>query len=96
MLTDAATNSMLSPGAPLGFPQNVVVWLAIAYHAVTTGILSGLHSVAQHTGIPVAVIAAAALVLSFRFARRGARLAFEMVVALALVLLATKLGWIHW
>jgi predicted neutral ceramidase superfamily lipid hydrolase len=92
----AATTVMLSAGGPLGFPRNVVAWMALAYHAVTTGVLHALHSVSDHTGIPVVLVAAVALVLSFRFARRGARLALEVAVALALVLLATKLGWIHW
>jgi hypothetical protein len=96
MLSLAEATAMRVAGAPVGFPANVVAWIALVYHAITTGIMNGIHSVAQHTGIPVVVVAAAAIVLSFRFARRGARLAFEMVVALALVLLATKLGWIHW
>jgi hypothetical protein len=96
MLSLAAMTAMGAADAPVGFPANVVAWIALVYHVVTTGIMNGLHSVAQHTGIPVVVVAAAAIVLSFRFARRGARLAFEMAVALALVLLATKLGWIHW
>jgi hypothetical protein len=55
-----------------------------------------LHLVSRHTGVPVVIVAAAALVLSFRLARRAARLAVEMTVALALVLVATKMGGIRW
>jgi len=62
----------------------------------TAGVSKVLHGVSQHTGIPVVVVAAAALVISFRLARRAARLAVEMGVALGLILVATKMGWIRW
>ena len=67
-----------------------------ALHGGTASLSKGLHVVSQHTGLPVVVVAAAALVVSFRLARRGARLAMEMTVALGLVLVASKLGWIRW
>jgi len=50
----------------------------------------------RHTGVPVVVLAAAALVVSWRLARRATRMAVEFLVALTLVLAATKLGWIRW
>jgi hypothetical protein len=74
----------------------VAAWLGRVYKGGTAGILSALHAVSQHTGIPVVVVAAAALVIAYRVIRRGARLAYEMAIALVLVLIATKLGWIHW
>ena len=56
----------------------------------------GLVARSHHTGIPVVILAAAALVVSFRIARRASRLAVELVVALTVVIAATKLGWIRW
>jgi hypothetical protein len=67
-----------------------------AFKDGTAGISRVLHLVSRHTGIPVVVVAAAALVISFRMARRAARLAVEMGVALGLILVATKMGWIRW
>lgn len=55
-----------------------------------------LHWVSGHTGIPVVCVAAVAIVVSFRVARRVARLVLEVTLVLALLLVATKLGWIHW
>jgi hypothetical protein len=56
----------------------------------------GLVVLSHHTGVPVVVLAAGALVLSWRAARRASRLAFEFAVALAVVLAATRWGWIRW
>jgi hypothetical protein len=50
----------------------------------------------HHTGIPVVVVAAVALVVSFRVFKRSVRLAVEVAIALALVIAATKLGWVTW
>jgi hypothetical protein len=49
-----------------------------------------------HTGLPAVVIAALALVLAWRVARRTWHIALELGLALAALLLATKLGWIRW
>jgi hypothetical protein len=56
----------------------------------------GLVTLSHHTGVPVAVLAAAGMVLSFRLARRASRLAVEFAIALTLVVFATRLGWIRW
>jgi hypothetical protein len=56
----------------------------------------GLVTLAHHTGIPVVILAAVALVLSFRVARRASRLVVELALALTVVVAATKLGWIRW
>ena len=74
----------------------ISAWTHGAAHVVGAGIVRGLHVLARHTGVPVTLVAAAALVVSWRFARRAARLAVELTVALALVLGATRLGWIRW
>jgi len=81
---------------PLAFFWGIGAWLTRLWHAGWAGVVAMLHTVSKHTGIPVIIVAAAALVLSYRLAKRGARLALEMAVALALVLAATKMGWIHW
>jgi len=81
---------------PFRLPWGITGWLLRAWNGGSAGVGTMLHTVAQHTGVPVVVVAAAALVISYRVVRRGARLALEMAVALLLVLGATKLGWIHW
>ena len=55
-----------------------------------------LHWASAHTGLPVVVVAALALVLTWRVARRTWHVAFELALALAVLLVATRFGWIHW
>ena len=52
--------------------------------------------IARHTGVPAIVVAAIAVVVSFRLARRMARLFVEVGLALAVLLTLTSLGWIRW
>jgi hypothetical protein len=79
-------------------PFHSACWLALGrvYHGGAEGLATALRVVSHRTGIPVVVVAALALVISYRVARRAARLAVEMGVALGLVLVATKMGWIRW
>ena len=51
---------------------------------------------AHHTGVPVIIVAAIALVISVRLAKRWARFAVEVAVALGILLVATRLGWVQW
>jgi hypothetical protein len=51
---------------------------------------------AHHSGLPVVIVAAVALVLSWRILRRLSRFAVEVAVTAALLLAATRLGWIAW
>ncbi len=51
---------------------------------------------AAHTGLPVVVVAAVALVISLRLARRWARFVVEVAVAAGVLVLATRFGWIKW
>ena len=55
-----------------------------------------LHWAAAHTGLPVIVVAAIALIVAWRVARRTWHIAFELALALAVLLVATHLGWIRW
>lgn len=64
--------------------------------AVSTSVRAGLHWVSSHTGIPVVVVAAVAIVVSWRLFKKSLRLVIEVAVALALLLVGTKLGWISW
>jgi|CZKU01.1.fsa_nt_gi hypothetical protein len=51
---------------------------------------------AHHSGLPVILVAALTLVLSWRVIKRTFRLALEVVIALALLVVATRLGWLTW
>ena len=55
-----------------------------------------LHWISAHTGLPVIVVAALAVVVGWRVARRTWHIAFELVLAVAALLVATHLGWIRW
>ena len=57
---------------------------------------SALRWGSQHTGLPVVVVAAIALVVSWRIFRRSLRFVVEVTIAVALLLVATSIGWIHW
>jgi len=50
----------------------------------------------HHTGLPVVLVAAVALVVTWRLLKRGVRLAVEVALALALLVAATRLGWLRW
>ena len=50
----------------------------------------------RHTGVPAVFVAALALVISFRIARKMARLVAEVSLAAAVLFLFTRLGWIAW
>jgi len=56
----------------------------------------GLHWLSHHTGLPVMLVAAIAIVISWRVFKKAARLAIEVAVVLVLLAIATKLGWISW
>jgi hypothetical protein len=50
----------------------------------------------RHTGLPVVVVAAILLVVTFRMAQQVARLAFQVFVVAVLLTLATRMGWVSW
>jgi hypothetical protein len=81
---------------PFNLPLGVAAWLVRAAHGGWSGVTRALKAVSLHTGIPIVVVAAVVLVLSYRVARRGARLALEVGVVVAILLVATQFGWIHW
>ncbi len=78
---------------PLIFdPHRVFAWTSAAEAALRTA----LRWTSHHTGLPVTLVAAIGLVASYRLFRRAARVAFEVALAFALLLVATRLGWIRW
>jgi hypothetical protein len=51
---------------------------------------------ASHTGLPAVLVAAMAIVVGYHLFRRSLRFAVEVVVTVALLLVATQCGWITW
>ena len=73
-------------------PQRLLVWAGMA-----GGDLRGaLRWASGHTGIPVLLVAAIALVASWHLFRRTLRFAIEVVLAAALLFVATELGLLRW
>ncbi len=64
--------------------------------AALPSVREGLHWVANHTGVPVVLVAAVGIVVSWRVFKRVVGLAIEVVVVLVLLLIATRVGWISW
>jgi hypothetical protein len=50
----------------------------------------------EHTGLPIILVAAITLVVSFRLFRRTLRFVVEVVLCVAILAIATKVGWIRW
>jgi hypothetical protein len=70
-------------------------WLAWM-PALGGSLRAALRWAAHHTGLPVILVSAIAIVVSWRLFKRSLRLAIEVVVAVTLLVAATKLGWIAW
>jgi hypothetical protein len=56
----------------------------------------GLDWLSAHTGLPATLLAGIALVLSWRLAKRSARLVVEVTVATTVIAIATHLGFLRW
>ena len=69
---------------------------ALALLSLLTPLRHALRWAAHHSGLPIVVVAAVALVVSFRLARKVGRLAIEVGVVSVVLLAATRLGWISW
>lgn len=79
------------PVLPLD-PQRMLVGAGVVGPALRAALRWG----SEHTGLPVILVAAIALVVSFRLVRRTLRFVVEVVLCVALLAIATKVGWIHW
>jgi hypothetical protein len=73
-------------------PRWTLAWVP----AVGGGLRAFLRAASHHTGLPVVVVGAVALVLSWRLLKRTFRLAVEVAVAVVLLVAATRLGWLKW
>jgi alkanesulfonate monooxygenase SsuD/methylene tetrahydromethanopterin reductase-like flavin-dependent oxidoreductase (luciferase family) len=51
--------------------------------------------VSDHTGMPALLVAAVLLVLGYRVLQRSARFALQVLVVLAVLLVATQMGWLR-
>ena len=69
-----------------------MAWLPLG----NSGLRAAFRWASHETGMPAVVIAAAAVVASWRFARHAYRLALEVAIAVGLLLVATRMGWIRW
>ena len=73
-------------------PHRAFPWMP----AGITGVRCGLRWASHHTGLPLILVAAVALVLSWRLFKRTVRFAVEVALALGLLAAATRLGWVTW
>jgi hypothetical protein len=53
-----------------------------------------LHWISAHSGVPVIVVAAVILVLSWKFLKWSWKFLVQIAIVAGLLFLATKLGWI--
>ncbi len=71
-------------------------WLVSWGPPLGQGARAALRWGAHHTGLPVVLFAAIVLVASWHLFRRSLRFAVEVALAVAALLVATRLGWIAW
>jgi hypothetical protein len=71
-------------------------WTQSVPPAIGSSMKMALQWGSQHTGLPVILVAAIALVVSWRAFKRSLRFVIEVVVAVAALAVATRLGWITW
>jgi hypothetical protein len=71
-------------------------WVPRIGPTMAGGVRAALRWGSHHTGLPIIVVAAILLVLSWRILKRTLRLTVEVVIALALLVVATRLGWLTW
>jgi hypothetical protein len=71
-------------------------WLPKLGPAAEGGVRAVVRWGAHHSGLPVILVGALTLVLSWRVIKRSFRLTLEVVIALALLVVATRLGWLTW
>jgi hypothetical protein len=77
--------------APLE-PQRALGWMSQAGEILRVALRWGAH----HTGLPIMLVAAIALVASGHLVKRTIRFGVEVTVVLWLLFAATRLGWIVW
>lgn len=73
-------------------PSRIPQWVP----AFGPGMRAALGWASEHTGLPAILVAAITVVASWRLFKRSVRFAVEVVAVVALLLVATRLGWITW
>lgn len=73
-------------------PNRILVWTV----ALGESVRSELRWASSHTGLPVLVVAAIAIVASWHVFRRTLRFAIEVALAAALLFAATEFGLLRW
>jgi hypothetical protein len=72
--------------------HRMLAWGPSAAQALRAAVRWG----AAHTGLPAVLVAAIAVVAGWHLFRRSLRFVVEVVVAVALLLVAARCGWITW
>lgn len=80
----------------MGIAPAVPRWIVPLAPTAADGMRAALRWGSQHTGLPIIVVAAIAIVVSWRIFRRSLRFVVEVTIAVALLLVATRIGWIRW
>jgi hypothetical protein len=73
-------------------PRRMLPWASV----LGPGMRAALRWGSMHTGLPVILLAAIAVVVSWRAFKRSLRFVIEVIVAVALLAFATRFGWIQW
>jgi hypothetical protein len=84
------------PGSAPSWAPSWSRWLPKLGPAAEGSVRAVVRWGAHHSGLPVILVGALTLVLSWRVIKRSFRLALEVVIALALLVVATRLGWLTW
>jgi hypothetical protein len=73
-------------------PHRMLSWAPVLGEPMRAALRWG----SQHTGLPIILVAAIALVVSWRAFKRSLRFVIEVVIAVAALVFATRFGWITW
>jgi len=73
-----------------------LAWFATRATQALATVRDALHWASVHTGLPVVLVAAIGVVLSWRVFRHTVRFAIEVAVATALLLLAKEFWLLRW
>lgn len=85
------------PHPPFDLGSAWSTWRALAARLgpVADWARHALAGIAKEAGVPVVVVAAIALVLSLRIARRAVRIVVEITVAAVILAVASQHGWVR-
>ncbi|HEX3343389.1 MAG TPA: hypothetical protein VHS09_02400 [Polyangiaceae bacterium] len=73
-------------------PHRVLAWAPAAGEPLRAALRWG----SGHTGLPVMLVAAIAIVVAWRTFKRTLRFVVQVVLCVAALAVATRFGWITW